>query len=260
MKDVNYILADADMPVLTSNNASFTLKHTSGVLPNITVRLALLQNEILNINWTWSDPTNNGKRMVFDVPQDIISTHSIPLSTSTLDKFVVVSNTPYFQVNVTTRSSPPTVVFSVLNLLYDEYYNYIKTRAYTTKGVFGLGERANKDFFFKDGVYSMWTRDSTTPDETGKLPGNNMYGTHPFFMYKQASNSWIGVFQKIANAQDWYINNNIAAGAVDLTTITTGGVTDIFVMQGTTPDKVVNQYFTIVGNPVLVPQWTLGWN
>lgn len=35
---------------------------------------------------------------------------------------------------------------------------------------------------------------------------------------------------------------------------------DIYVMQGATPDKVVGQYFTIIGNPVLVPQWTLGWN
>jgi hypothetical protein len=67
MNDVNYKLADADMPVLTANNASFNLTHSSGLLPNITVKLRLLQNEILNIQWTWAD-ANNSKRMVFDVP------------------------------------------------------------------------------------------------------------------------------------------------------------------------------------------------
>lgn len=51
-------------------------------------------------------------------------------------------------------------------------------------GIFGLGERANKDFFFKDGVYSMWAKDIPTPIEDGKTPGNNLYGTHPFYMYK----------------------------------------------------------------------------
>ena len=69
-----------------------------------------------------------------------------------------------------------------------------------------------------------------------------MYGVHPFFMFKQAPNSWVGVFQKIANAQDWWIKNKLDAGYVDLSTFTTGGVTDIYVMQGTSPDKVVSAY------------------
>jgi hypothetical protein len=30
----------------------------------------------------------------------------------------------------------------------------------------------------------MWSRDIPTPDEDGKLPGKNMYGVHPFYMYK----------------------------------------------------------------------------
>ena len=90
-------------------------------------------------------------------------------------------------------------------MIYDEYLNWINTRAHTEsndkfRGVFGLGERANKDFFYKDGIYTMWNYDSTTPDETGALPGNNMYGTHPFYMYKHTQGNWIGVFQKIANA------------------------------------------------------------
>ena len=39
-----------------------------------------------------------------------------------------------------------------------------------------------------------------------------------------------------------------------------GGLGDIYVMTGKTPDRVVAQYFKLVGKPVLVPQWTLGWN
>lgn len=28
------------------------------------------------------------------------------------------------------------------------------------RGIFGLGERVTFEFFLKDGVYSMWTKDS----------------------------------------------------------------------------------------------------
>lgn len=50
------------------------------------------------------------------------------------------------------------------------------------------------------------------------------------------------------------------AGTVDISTVATGGVADIYVMQGRTPDSVVSNYHSIVGSPVLVPQWALGWN
>jgi hypothetical protein len=76
----------------------------------------------------------------------------------------------------------------------------------------------------------MWARDIPTPDETGSLPGANMYGTHPFFMYKHKQNAWVGVLYKLAHAQDWWIKNNIVDGTVDLSTIATGGVADIYVM------------------------------
>lgn len=58
----------------------------------------------------------------------------------------------------------------------------------------------------------MWNMDTTMPFETGKSPGNNVYGTHPFFMYKSGEESWIGVFLKLAAAQDWYIKNDAKAG------------------------------------------------
>lgn len=71
----------------------------------------------------------------------------------------------------------------------------------TFKGIFGLGEKANHDFFYKDGVYSLWTKDIPNPIEDGKLPGKNMYGVHPFYMYQgQGTESWVGVFQKLAAA------------------------------------------------------------
>jgi len=90
-------------------------------------------------------------------------------------------------------------------MVYDDYLNWIRVHANTEKeddfrGIFGLGEKANFDFFYKDGVYSMWSRDIPTPIENGKAPGKNMYGTHPYFMYKHKPNAWIGILYNLAAA------------------------------------------------------------
>lgn len=106
----------------------------------------------------------------------------------------------------------------------------------------------------------MMSRDQPTPDETGKAPGNNMYGVHPFFSFRHKEKAWVGVLYKLGHSQDWYIQNDAAAGTVDIKTIAPGGVIDIYVMQGTTPDEVIADYHTLVGKPVLIPQWALGWH
>jgi Galactose mutarotase-like len=68
------------------------------------------------------------------------------------------------------------------------------------RGIFGLGERANFDFFIKDGVYSLWSKDIPTPIDKGKFPAANMYGVHPYFMYKHKAGSWVGILYNLAAA------------------------------------------------------------
>jgi alpha-glucosidase (family GH31 glycosyl hydrolase) len=31
-------------------------------------------------------------------------------------------------------------------------------------------------------------------------------------------------------------------------------------MIGNKPDTVVSMLYTLIGNPVMIPQWALGWN
>jgi hypothetical protein len=81
----------------------------------------------------------------------------------------------------------------------------------------------------------MWARDTADPFETGKPPGNNVYGVHPFYMYMNDYQSWIGVYTNNANAQDWFVENDPADGKTYLTTVSTGGIADIFVMVGHDP-------------------------
>ena len=50
------------------------------------------------------------------------------------------------------------------------------------KKIIGLSDKISDNLFLETGVYSLWSRDAADPVETGKAPGNNMYGTHPFYM------------------------------------------------------------------------------
>lgn len=69
------------------------------------------------------------------------------------------------------------------------------------------------------------------------------------------------MFSKQAAAQDWVINNQPDKGEVALKQISTGGLSEFFIIFGAqTPDSVVQKYHLIVGRPVLLPQWALGWH
>jgi len=151
-------------------------------------------------------------------------------------------------------------------MLLDSYLNWINAQVTVPsgdqfKGIFGLGERAYKNFFYEDGVYTIWGKDQGTPDEDGKPPAKSMYGTHPFFMFRHGAQSYGGVFYKLAHAQDWYIQNDKTKGNINLKTVATGGLGDIYIMTDQqNPQTIIERYYSMIGDPVLVPQWALGWN
>ena len=106
----------------------------------------------------------------------------------------------------------------------------------------------------------MWNRDATTPKEDGRPPGKNIYGTHPFFMFKHSETSWVGSYTNLAAAQDWYIKNDKPTGKVQLALVAAGGLGDIYYILDSTPMAVAGGYLEIVGRPVLPPQWAFGWH
>jgi hypothetical protein len=83
--------------------------------------------------------------------------------------------------------------------------NFIDSFYNTTNGVLGLADQVSSSLFLEDGVYSLWSLDTTSPSRDGKLPGKNMDGVHPFLMGKCVDNTWMGVYSNLAAAQDWWI-------------------------------------------------------
>jgi hypothetical protein len=114
-------------------NVTFELKHIGNAkLENIKLTLGFFDTGILNIRWSWADPT--GKRRVFSVPDEVVNTTGMrDLSNliDTLDKHVAIYNEPHFRLEVRTRISPkqaPTV-FSLNGFLFHEYLNWVQIQA-----------------------------------------------------------------------------------------------------------------------------------
>lgn len=145
---------------------------------------------------------------MFGVPKNLVNTTAKnPGPQETLEKYIVISDMPFrITFNNRMKSGNFEAVLDLQGLLFDEYLNWVNMKAYaqpstsedTFRGVFGLSERASKDFFYKSGVYSLFAKDIDNPQENGKLPGKNTYGVHPFYMFKHSTDSWIGVYHNLA--------------------------------------------------------------
>lgn len=64
-----------------------------------------------------------------------------------------------------------------------------------------------------------------------------------------------GVFLKNSNAMEVVLQ---PAPAITFRAI--GGVIDMYVMLGPSPEEVIQQYHTVIGRPAMVPYWSLGFH
>lgn len=222
----NYNIDGGVIPNLTdAKQVQINLTHMAGTLDDLTLNLGFFDQGILNVRWSWRNST--GKRYVTKVPDTLVNTTARDISaiTETLSQYVEIRDKPFqliFKRRVT--STKYENLLTLQGFIYDEYLNWVNLVANAQpsasedsfRGIFGLGERASTDYFFKSGVYSLWNKDIDNPTENGKLPGKEVYGTHPFYMYKHGINSWVGVYHNLAQAQDWWITNDYMSGNVSI--------------------------------------------
>ena len=161
---------------------------------------------------------------------------------------------------ITIKSPNGDSVVDITSMILDQQLNYYEMTLYAQTDIIGIGERVQSSLFYPDGVYTMWNMDRGMPFENGKPPGTNTYGTHPFFMYQSSKDTWVGVFTKSAAAQDWYIKNDRYSNITNITFIAAGGLSDLYFIIDQTPNLVSAAYIDLVGKPVLIPYWTLGWH
>jgi len=149
-----------------------------------------------------------------------------------------------------------TITTQDMPLVLDEHFIEVSTLVKATD-IYGLGERVYPHFELKNGMYTLHTHDAVSPIEDGEAPGKNMYGSHPFYMFRMPDGSFGGVFMLNSNAMDVSIMP-FDEGVVKVDHVSTGGLIDMFIIQRGTPKLILEQYHNLIGRPHLQPFWAFG--
>lgn len=178
-------------------------------------------------------------------------TKSLPPITNPQFTFQVTTNPFSFSL---IRASTNETIFNTAN--FDFVYSDLAIQFGTqlpSKYLYGLGERRSS-FLYKPGTYSIFSRDQSAVDNG--TPGNQLYGTHPVYMVREASKNWhIALFRNI-NAMDFIFDSNNG-----LFFKTIGGIIEMkFFLGDQYPETAIKQYHNYCNGIALTPFWAHGWH
>ena len=153
------------------------------------------------------------------------------------------------------RNSNGKVIFETdlkFLIFADEYLQL--TTSLTSIHVYGLGE--HRDVFRKEAKWNKYVmfNSGDGPAVSGSS-GEPLYGTQPFHMcVEDLSGNSNGMLMFNSNPMEVALQPKPG-----LTLRTIGGVLDVFIMVGPSPNDIIRQYSHLVGLPHLPPFWSLGF-
>ncbi|XP_006746626.1 maltase-glucoamylase, intestinal [Leptonychotes weddellii] len=235
-----------------SQGATATISLKSSVyasaLPSVPVtslRLRVTYHKNDMLQFKIYDPNNN--RYEVPIPLNI---PTVPSSTSESQLYDVLIKKNPFGIEIR-RKSTGTVIWDsqLLGFTFNDMFIRISTRL-PSQYIYGFGETEHTAFRrdLNWHTWGMFSRDQP--------PGykKNSYGVHPYYMALEEDGSAHGVLLLNSNAMDVTFQPLPA-----LTYRTIGGILDFYVFLGPTPELVTQQYTELIGRPVMVPYWSLGF-
>ncbi|EGW08982.1 Maltase-glucoamylase, intestinal [Cricetulus griseus] len=230
--------------------ANISLKNSpySNAFPSTPVKqlqLSVVYHKNEMLQFKIYDP--NHSRYEVPVPLNIPSSPSSTTDGRLYD--VLIKENP-FGIEIR-RKSTGTVIWDsqLLGFTFNDMFIRISTRLPSTH-IYGFGETEHTSFKIDLNwhTWGMFSRDEP--------PGykKNSYGVHPYYMGLEEDGNAHGVLLLNSNAMDVTFQPTPA-----LTYRTTGGVLDFYVFLGPTPELVTQQYTELIGRPVMVPYWSLGF-
>uniref|UniRef100_A0A8I6AK41 Maltase-glucoamylase 2 n=1 Tax=Rattus norvegicus TaxID=10116 RepID=A0A8I6AK41_RAT len=189
----------------------------------------------------------NHSRYEVPVPLNIPSSPSSTPDNRSYDVFI--KENP-FGIEIRRKGTGSVIWDSrLLGFTFNDMFIRISTRLPSTY-IYGFGETEHTTFKIDMNwhTWGMFSRDEP--------PGykKNSYGVHPYYMGLEEDGNAHGILLMNSNAMDVTLQPMPA-----LTYRTTGGVLDFFVFLGPTPELVTQQYTELIGRPVMVPYWSLGF-
>ncbi|CAF1325747.1 unnamed protein product [Adineta steineri] len=188
----------------------------------------------------------------YEVPLEV---PVITKKTNQTDYDVKINSNP-FSLLITRKSTGVTLFdSSVSPLIFADQFIKFSTRL-SSPYVYGLGEHRQAlliDLTEKWKKLTFWSRDFPPVENT------NLYGVHPFHINpefnRDNSTNFHGQFFLNSNAMDIDLQPLPA-----LTYTTIGGIIDLYIFTGPTIQNVIEQYWDIIGKPIMPPFWSLGFH
>lgn len=189
----------------------------------------------------------------WEVPQSVVARpvsrqKQSPLTSELQYEFTFTSSP--FSFKVTRKSDGATIFNMDKPFVYKDQYIELSTIISSSDKTFGIGESARLEQALKPGsTFTLWAADIAAASLY-----SNLYGSFPYYMQLSPSGAAHGAMLLNSNGMD------VVLASTSLTFRTTGGIIDLYVFSGSTPDDVTMQYTNVVGHPTMMPYWSLGFH
>lgn len=172
-----------------------------------------------------------------------------PLSADQLNYEFAFTSSP-FTFRVTRKSDGRDLFRMDTPFVFKDQYIELSTVTDKQARTFGLGESTRLEQALVPGsTYTLWAAD---------VPAaafyKNLYGSFPYYLQLQPDGSTHGALLLNSNGMD------VKLGQDSLTFRSIGGMIDLYVFSGPSPDAVTRQYTHLVGRPAMQPYWALGFH
>ena len=233
---------------LTATLTTSNPPHWESPITNLTLVVSFLTPSRVRV--TITDPSNERYTVPPSVLQD--GGKGFPPSGPRRYEVKLVDGPPWGIVVTRVATGEELINTALPGFAYSDRFLSIGSSLPQGYVMYGLGEHVDP-LALDSGytTYSLFARDQGTPE--GPM---NLYGVHPFYVRIEEGGEGYahGVFLLNSNG----IDVKLSPQSMEWRTL--GGILDLFVIVGTSPDDVVAEYNALVGRPYMPPLWSLGFH